>query len=223
MHFADNTYWCIYILYVYEMCSTSLFKKIKCPYWPSVLVLSCAASDVNIRFPFLLYFCPPGTNWGQQHWIVPPFILSSFIHPMFSYPESTDETLMNLWRMTIRLSSAGSTWHLELKTRWSICFRLGRVCLISPPPCLTHTDWLFAVPAEPSGHIGLYTEWKKKNPIRAGRDIMQDDEQVLQPYCTFTRSGNVNIFKAERSCHPVTEGALRIHSHHHNSHGSPHL
>lgn len=80
------------------------------------------------------------------------FILSSFIHPVFANPETTDECLEDddtslLWRQDVTLRAQNKVKYL---------FLIGeeRVCLISTPACLTDTDWLFTVSAEPSGHTG---------------------------------------------------------------------
>lgn len=145
---------------------------------------------MDIRVPFLLCFfvLQAPTECRDVELCLHLFFLHSFIHsfihPVFSNPETTDESLENddtslLYRQDMTLGAQNKVKHL---------FPIGpqeegRVCLISPPASLTHTDWLFTVSVEPSGHTGLYAE-RKKNPIRAERDIMQDDEQVLQPYCT---------------------------------------
>lgn len=54
---------------------------------------------------------------------------------------------------------------------------------------------------------------RKKTAIRAEEDVVRGDEGLLQRCGAPSRSGNVNIFKAERSCHPTADAALRIHSH----------
>lgn len=64
----------------------------------------------------------------------------------------------------------------------------------------------------PCGHTGTGKQ-KKKNPIRAEKDVLRGDEGLLQRCGAASRSGNVNIFKAERSCHRAADVALRIHSH----------
>lgn len=164
----------------------------------STLLLSCAEKDVNISFKLRAgtFDCP--------------FILSSFIRLVFYNPETPDESLMNLWRMMIQLSSTGRTWHIELKTRWHICFwsawrrRGGWVWYVKSD---THRLVLYHV-------CGAF--WSYRKTPSELRDIMQDDEQVLQPYCTSSSSGSVRVFKAERS-HLETEAALRIHSHYQNT------
>ncbi len=79
--------------------------------------------------------------------------------------KTANETLMNFWRMMMHLSFTGRTWH-STQNKMKYLFLIGsqeagRVCLVSPPVCLTHTDWVFIVLARPLGHTGLFAEWKK--------------------------------------------------------------
>ena len=76
----------------------------------------------------------------------------------------------------------------------------GGGCVWYPHLRVWHTEWLFIVSAGPSGQAAR---------LKAERDIMQDDEQVLQPAVLLW---NVNISKRQRG----HEAALRSRAHRHN-------
>lgn len=90
-----------------------------------------------------------------------PFILSSLIRPASGH---RDKPQMNLFcgrKVTLRARKQGEISVSDWPTGGG-----GGAFDIST--CVFDTEWLFSVSAEPSGRL-------------AERDIMQDDEQVLQP------------------------------------------
>lgn len=123
---------------------------------------------------------------------------------------------MNLWRMMIHLSSTGRTWHLELKTRWSICFwsahRRRGGCVWYHHLLVWHTlIGSLLCRRSPLVVQGRTLRGKKKIPSEQ-RETLCRMMKFYNP-TVLLHTLEVNIFKAERRCLPATEAALRIHSH----------
>lgn len=147
-------------------------------------------------------------NGGCGRQTVPPFVLWLLSGRLFVPPEGTkDGTLLNL--RTMHHGCAGGT--APQSGRLSVSNRPTEGSGEGPAPSNTDGRALYCVTAAPAVIRRLGR--KKKNPIRAEKDVVRGDEGLLQRCGAASRSGNVNIFKAERSCHRAADAALRTHSH----------
>lgn len=123
---------------------------------------------------------------------------------------------MNLWITMIHLSSTGRTWHLELKTRWSICFwsahRRRGGCVWYDHLLVWHTPIGSLLCRRSPLVMQGRTLRGKKIPSQQRETLCRMMNKFYNP-TVLLHALEMNIFKAERSCHPATEAALRIHSH----------
>lgn len=149
--------------FVYEMCSTGNFPCLFFSNKKSVLTFTPGPFrrmwilDSHCCCIFVLQAQTEGGEVGSLH---------LFCRHSFTQCLVTQKLWWMFWRMMIHLSATGETWHLELKTRWNICFwyahRRRTRCIWFHHLLVWHSDLLFTVSAGPSGHTELYSKRGRK-------------------------------------------------------------